>query len=309
MAREDIPPLEWALDKETETEVGKSIADAYRRSVTTAEKAIQWYQLAKKAKRFPSNLLRILAITAGIVGGLAPVIAGFGGLAFLGVTISKDFVAQEGYLLIAIAAGLLLADRYTGLSSGWIRYVITQTQIQSLLADFQFEWAELLDEARAQQPNTAAKLKMQQRARAFNASALNLVSEETKAWAAEFQSNIADLQAMLMKQRDEAKAASDVRQTKAEEAKAASDAAAKAGSLNVLATSAEKIVSGTVKLGRNGPELELKDGSRAFDVVEPGRHTVALAVKFANATAQYEEVVKIEAGELVTFKHEFPKPA
>src|SRR5262245_34234909 len=98
---------------------------------TYAEDAIQreldWYVRKKKGRSFPSQMLRFGAVALTVLGGLVPVLMSLfpspPSWPWLSPFSDMRF-GQFGYLLLAIAAGLVLLDRYFGYSTGWMRYIV-----------------------------------------------------------------------------------------------------------------------------------------------------------------------------------------
>ncbi len=171
--------------------------------IGNAEAAALWYFRNKNAKKRASWLLRFTAILLTTCGGLVPVFIAAGVFkAVLPGTGGVD-VGQVGYLLLAIAAALLGFDRFLGISSGWIRYVTTGLAIYQQMDDFRLQWQILVIQATlpvAGAPPPAAGMVSATDARTmltalktFAAAVDKLVADETAAWVAEFQSNLAQL--------------------------------------------------------------------------------------------------------------------
>jgi hypothetical protein len=169
-----------------------------------AKRAVAWYERAKHRKAVTSLWLRGLAIVLIVVGGLAPILAGFMhddlSTAYLMV-----IVTQSGYTMLGVAAGLVLFDRYFGMSSGWIRYMTSLAAIERLRAEFLFDWTALLQKAPAP-IDDATKLLFLSRAQAFQKGVLEVIEKETAGWVAEFQSSVADLEKVVQAQRQAAEA-------------------------------------------------------------------------------------------------------
>jgi hypothetical protein len=67
----------------------------------------------------------------------------------------SGFAAEAALVLIGIATGFSLIDRLAGLSTGWMRYVMTAMRLEEQLVTFQFEWTRLKMEA-AREPRAPA---------------------------------------------------------------------------------------------------------------------------------------------------------
>jgi imidazoleglycerol phosphate dehydratase HisB len=119
-------------------------------------------------------------------------------------------ISQVGYILIAVAAGMVAADKYFGWSSGWIRYITALLTLQHALATFRLDWSSLLLAVRDVPADRVGREVLQpfiDRARQFQDEVLKVVEQETQAWATEFQSSIADLEQTLTAQREAARTA------------------------------------------------------------------------------------------------------
>src|SRR5436309_3295630 len=114
-ADRNITLEEWS----PEVLAGKDAADAiptiFGYVENAAASSMAWYYAQRKlGKARASRCLRAFAIVLAIVGGLMPIIHGM---------YPQPWIAQLGFALLALAAGAVAADRYFGVSSGWIRYV------------------------------------------------------------------------------------------------------------------------------------------------------------------------------------------
>lgn len=158
------------------------VLDQLRRwAETQAEEAIEWYLRDKQAKRLGSRLLRILAITLAIAGGLAPLLtAGPDGRS-----------AAWGYVLLALAGGCAAFDHFFGLSSGWMRDMATSHALQHRLLKFRLTWITLTaGKAVVDGAEISARLDL---VRSFALDVSELVSTETGDWLTEFQTNMGQL--------------------------------------------------------------------------------------------------------------------
>lgn len=163
---------------------GDSVKRTYDWTVTKTLSQIRWYQEKKGPKSFGSRGIRAVSIFSGGLGALCPLLDStdlFAGLSF----------APYGYVLLAIPAGLITYDRLFGLSTGWIRYTVTQMALESALHEFQYDY-QLLDMQSS--GNTLALL---QRIKEFGVLIENIVKKETDTWAAEFQGSIVEMERIL----------------------------------------------------------------------------------------------------------------
>ncbi|HEY6430366.1 MAG TPA: SLATT domain-containing protein [Acetobacteraceae bacterium] len=193
-----VPPFDpdaWA-DKPLE----QAIPDLFVVADAHAQSALHWYARAKQRKSLASRSVRCAAIVAGVLGGLAPIVAGSG---ILPGSANELAITQAGYLLIGLAAGLLALDHFLGLSSGWMRYIVTMMTIERLRADFAIDWGRMR-RAQASAPDIVSFL---DRALAFRTAVMDAIEGETNSWVVEFRTSISDLEAALQRRR----AAADAR--------------------------------------------------------------------------------------------------
>jgi SMODS and SLOG-associating 2TM effector domain 2 len=187
-------PIAWA-----QLSTDEALRALFDRATTDVRVAAAWYERHKRSPQIWSRVIRATTIVFGACGGLAPVISGLRvNLMTPGIA---GVVSQIGYLLIGIAAGLLAFDRYFGLSSAWLRYVLAITNLRRLESQFQLEWSELL----LVSPTLSSKedlVPFLKSASAFQLAVINLVADETNAWHHEFQSSAADLQKLVMSRQD-----------------------------------------------------------------------------------------------------------
>ena len=189
-----------------DSDVENSLSVLYQYTEDAAQKQLQWYWDKKRAKARMSMLLRFVAIVLFAVGGLVPIVK-----ATLPVAVAARFpfdFGQAGYLLIGIAAGCLGLDRFFGYSTGWIRYITTAMAIEKALDEFRLDWARNMARMRGAPPTADQLEAMIRTCAAFSLVIKSQVEQETKAWVAEFQSNLSQLEKDLAAKADEAKAKS-----------------------------------------------------------------------------------------------------
>jgi hypothetical protein len=122
---------------------------------------------------------------------MAPLLAGF----YRGEhnALHALHIIEGGYVSLAVAAGLVAFDRFFGQSSGWIRYMMTLAAVERLIAEFQTDWARLLQEAEAT-PGPASKSDaFLERAADARRQLFDLVEAETALWASEFRTSLSEL--------------------------------------------------------------------------------------------------------------------
>ncbi|MBI4552389.1 MAG: SLATT domain-containing protein [Candidatus Latescibacteria bacterium] len=185
MATEKEFPL-WDQAKPAE-----SLMLVYQWTIQKARAQIHWYENRRWAKRVGSQWLRILTILFTAIGALCPLIDA---TKIVQNTLS---LGQWGYVSLALAAAFVSYDRYFGLSTGWMRNIITQMSLEKALNELQYDWAILLAQHQGLQPPQDRSRILLQRLKEFSLQVDALVRQETDAWVTEFQSNLAELEKLL----------------------------------------------------------------------------------------------------------------
>jgi hypothetical protein len=163
--------------------------------------AVAWYYNKKKSKNFWSRWLRFWAITLTISGGLVPVLsaAGFveavlryyGAKDPLNIQLVELHFNQLGYVLIGLAAGCVAFDRFFGFSTNWMRYIGAAMRIETARVRFAFEWEHLMVPLRAKDPSEDDVRELLESIEKFSFAIREAIEQETGAWIAEFQTNLA----------------------------------------------------------------------------------------------------------------------
>jgi hypothetical protein len=197
-AADEILHLSWK-----EPDIAGSILLLRQYVESEAQRQIDWYFRKMKVKSQASTALRFVAIALFVAGGLVPILKG---------TLTPDTVrklpfdfGETGYLLLGIAAGCLALDRFFGYSTGWIRYITAALAIEKSLEEFRMEWARTLAKLRGGAPNEAQLDQLILTCETFSVAIRGQVEQETKAWVAEFESSLSQLERELQASADEVK--------------------------------------------------------------------------------------------------------
>ena len=185
--RVEFPELTWKSDGD----VANGLTALYKHAEARAESTITWYLRAKASKSFNSRALRLLTILLGTLGGLAPILdsAGLTGWLPMGAE-----ATEIGFLLLGLAAACVAVDKLFGFSSGWMRYITTAMALQEDLSHLRMDWAATMVRSRSRPLSTTDILWQLERIRAFFDTIDGRVMQETRAWIAEFQTNLADIE-------------------------------------------------------------------------------------------------------------------
>ncbi|NBM20949.1 SLATT domain-containing protein [Streptomyces sp. GC420] len=163
-------------------EPAERLDELYRWVEEGALRTADWYLKDRVWKRRGARLLRGGAAVSAVAGA---------GLPLLDLTGALDGGTGWGYLGLLVAAGCVLADRYFGLTSGWIRDVATAQAVQRRLEALQFDWAsESVREVLGPTEGTAAEAAERCLGvlRRFSEDVAELVRAETADWMVEFRS-------------------------------------------------------------------------------------------------------------------------
>ncbi len=154
-------------------------------------KQINWYNENKKPYMVRAKILRGLAIVFVALGALTPFIVG-------SKIIPENWVGinwtQVGYISLGIAVCLIGLDKFFGYSSSWVRFMTTSNALQKHLAEFQYDWAILSAKASCSPLSPGGCEPLLQRVQAFALKVHSEIEKETSDWAAEYQSNLAEME-------------------------------------------------------------------------------------------------------------------
>ena len=165
-----------------------SINRLYDWTTKETEDMIDWYSQHRLPRKFGSQLIRALVIIFAGAGALCP---------FLDATkaFSKLALGEWGYVFFGLAAAVFLFDKFFGLSSGWMRFMVTTLQLERALNEFQFDWVDL-------NIRKASPQKFIERLKTFALLVNNLVQQETTQWVSEFMNNIEALDKLIKSRGD-----------------------------------------------------------------------------------------------------------
>jgi hypothetical protein len=157
-------------------------AELYNDAQSRAIEACEWYLADRLGKKSASRLLRGLALLLASGGGLIPL---------ANVTAGQS-VSGLGYVLLAAAGVCFGFDRFLGLSSAWMRDMVTSQRIQRRLQVFQLDWTTLDAAAHGESASVEPYLTL---LRDFATDLSDIMIAETSEWVSEFQSGLALLEA------------------------------------------------------------------------------------------------------------------
>jgi hypothetical protein len=248
-----------------------------------ATRTIQWYYARRHAPAITARLVRWLAILTSVVGGLYPI--------WIRPLVPKT--PDLSYPLLALAAALIAIDRFGGVSSAWMRYIVTAQAVTREQRLFRLDWSQMRANIQSTgEPASHAQLvPLFERLRAFATKHDELVESETRTWMAEFRSVLAELGRASKKD--------DVVPVSAPPAMAQL-AATRSGTIELMVEGADHAegdlivgISGVKRPPTKGPKLRLDD-------VAPGSQKVVVEGKVNGFEAVWEAEVVVVPGNVVS---------
>lgn len=267
--------------------------DSFRQTAEQhAQDAIHWYWKAKEWKRYPSQWIQFVALFLTAAAGIAPIVIQL----FKGAGKLQSFDSGPlASLFVGLAAALLGLDKAFGYSSGWIRYVLTATSMTKRLREFQMAWRASMAAA-ANPPTPEQRAAIIQLAADFESAMQAMVLDETKDWASEFRSNMAQME-------KDVKAQLDALKTRLEQSARDAQAASKPAALEVTVQNAAKSDGFAFDIALDGPSGRIVD-SVANAIVwtainrAPGQYQVKVTAKVQGAALSASSVVDLKPGEI-----------
>ena len=273
------------LSTQAQPDQPQELQELYLRIVEKGHEAMRWYARQKEGNKQWGRRFRVVALLLGALASITPIIV-------------QLFPPEQGYQKWSVLASIFAAlgatcvglDRYSGASSGWMRYVSSYQEISSRLEFLQFGWARLAlsSPGLSKEQRLTALLDLLQ---GFILSVNEVIKQETQEWMAEFKGNLA-----LLEQR-----------TDAQRTALASMASAVYGAIKVQVEGAEKLRDSKWKVVlETGREIEGVGSSAAVATgLPPGLLSLQLeAVLQDGMPFATGEVVAVKASEitLYTFK-------
>src|SRR5271165_1911555 len=287
----NIMPVETAPMVWDPADVPASLERLRQYVETEASKAITWYFNSKASKAFWSRWFRFLAIALSTAAGVLPIV--------LNLWKGHNPPLESGLLvslLLGLAAGFFGLDHFFGFSSGWIRYVLTATAMQAALEEFRMDW-QLLSGHLSVPPSSEQVLALVERAKNFRSAIAGMVLDETKAWAAEFQTNLSQLEKNV-------KAEFEQQRTKLEDDLKAQKAAARPGGIELKVSNALTADDRSFSVSLEGtkpqmqPETVVGGTEWSKPDVPPGQYKLVVKAKRSGAGVQASRVVTVVSGEV-----------
>lgn len=160
---------------------------SYRAYVETeALQSMDWYWRSKRTVRLLASGLQYARVLLMAAAAILPIVGQLAKNALLGNALLAS-------LLVGAAAALQAGDKHLGVSSAWVRYVMAASHIRKALEEFRMDWMLLLART-GPSPTCLQAEAFLQLARRFHATVGGFVTQDTQAWATEFQSSLSGAQ-------------------------------------------------------------------------------------------------------------------
>lgn len=117
-----------------------SPSDAFTRRLAEYGRIITWYHQRITRHGALTKFLRQCGIAGIGIASLWPVLQLVGGHDLIAGAISKERAAQLGYLAAALGGLALAVERYSGASSGWIRYAKAAMRLEKYRDSLKTLW-------------------------------------------------------------------------------------------------------------------------------------------------------------------------
>ncbi|HJX64891.1 MAG TPA: SLATT domain-containing protein, partial [Polyangia bacterium] len=200
---------------------------------------------------------------------------------------------QAGYLCLGLAGLSLALDRFLSGSTSWMRYVGTATSIQTAIEQFRLDWDKLRASLAGQTPAGQDLAALINRITEFSVTVRALVESETKAWVAEFQTNLAELQKNTAAAVESARAEVQAAQQKAD----TEQQAARPGGIDLIVDNAAETDQGyEVLVDRVSARSGVTSKTCGILGIPPGLHELSVQAKIGSVSAEASQLVTIAAG-------------
>ena len=188
----DLQNLETSLDKLFKFTLGKG------------QGSVAWYQRKSAPKRNWAQITRVTSIVAAAIGAIWPVLSQMP----VGENAAVEIFFNPAWasVALAIAAAAIALDKFFGFSSGWMRFITSQMQIQKLLDAFEYDWMKERASWHDQQPSYEQAQVMIAKCAALAANVAKIEEDETRAWTQEFRSALENLEQTSKQQKAEIEA-------------------------------------------------------------------------------------------------------
>jgi hypothetical protein len=167
------------------------IRELVGQAIARAEADIRWYEKHARKKAFASRTCRYLGILLGVAGGLCPLLP----VSFVAGWLAAEPMQVEvgiksfGFILLALAAGIVLLDRVFGYSASWMRYKLAQMKLEYALERYRIQTSGILA-ADGDSPDSELATAVFRATEEFSTTVSGIVLNETEAWISEHDAGL-----------------------------------------------------------------------------------------------------------------------
>ena len=165
--------LSWKHGK-----IQSSLHVIFHHASKNAAGAIDWYEGKIGTKKAWARSLRVSTIIFVTIAGIIPILA----------QIFTVIAPAWASVALAIAAALVMLDRFFGFSSAWMRYISAKLQLSQILKEFRIDWEVERASWEGREPDGDQVKVMLCKARSFITQVDEIVRKETDEWLKQFQS-------------------------------------------------------------------------------------------------------------------------
>lgn len=148
------------------------------------DKRLKWYKKYRKRKGIISNFLLIIAVLAFTLSLCLIVIYGPNDVQ------GKSNSYALGYICILIASTMLLFDRLFGHSSGWVRYMMAQLEIEKTIGEYHGQWINSISKIDIENLTLENKTMLINLLMNFDKTIKGIVIKETLEWKSNFTTQL-----------------------------------------------------------------------------------------------------------------------
>lgn len=139
------------------------------------DKSDEWYLSKKKFKKTGGLFIRFISIFCIFFATIIPILAN-----------EYNINAFCASIFFIFATLLISLDKFSGLTSGWTRYMITAQKLTTLKIEFQYTWEEKLHKTSSNNISEDEALSFLNIAKEFSLKHNIIIIDETKEWVNEF---------------------------------------------------------------------------------------------------------------------------
>ncbi|NAS12286.1 SLATT domain-containing protein [Poritiphilus flavus] len=180
MGKDKTTERDWFIDQ-IEDKMVKNYLTLF---IEYVDEKITWYKRHRKIKGVLSNVLVSVAVVSFSMSLILIVLKSPNDdISIFGKCFN---VYSSGYVCLMIASTVLLIDRLFGHSSGWIRYMMAQLEIENSISEYHAQWLNSISKANLGQLTSEDKVSLITLLSNFDNTIKSIVIKETLEWKTNF---------------------------------------------------------------------------------------------------------------------------